>query len=367
MSTSFSRSATSMATRNVIGWSFPSTLPTWAKPRSESPRETRSTRALSTRNVSERASGPKRRAIEAASFAGGAAGFWAVKRSSVSAITTSELIADAQAQHVILAHAGRVAHQLIVSLEGDVPRRLVRQAHRGDPPRERWVARHAGRDVGLRVVALVTSERAQPLRGRRSEQVQYDVRTLEITAGNATPDRLPEHRVDGFGVADTDVGDDTPQGQRPEVEARVRRQQRDRSRERPRPDGGVGDGRAAVPERPADLQARARPLEPPGKRWVREAGILTLLATLANPLDRVEPLGLEPVHEVHSVRDRKSTRLNSSHRTSSYAVFCLKKKNIHKHDLCLLLEGELDAERDRLVRGARAVGGDHDPVHRLSS
>src|SRR6202047_1958974 len=27
-------------------------------------------------------------------------------------------------------------------------------------------------------------------------------------------------------------------------------------------------------------------------------------------------------------RDRKSTRLNSSHRTISYAVFCLKKKNV---------------------------------------
>src|SRR5437867_6430116 len=27
------------------------------------------------------------------------------------------------------------------------------------------------------------------------------------------------------------------------------------------------------------------------------------------------------------LEDRKSTRLNSSHRTSSYAVFCLKKKN----------------------------------------
>src|SRR5437867_5235391 len=27
------------------------------------------------------------------------------------------------------------------------------------------------------------------------------------------------------------------------------------------------------------------------------------------------------------VQDRKSTRLNSSHRTISYAVFCLKKKN----------------------------------------
>src|SRR5437867_7603782 len=31
-------------------------------------------------------------------------------------------------------------------------------------------------------------------------------------------------------------------------------------------------------------------------------------------------------------RDRKSTRLNSSHRTISYAVFCLKKKN-SLHDL----------------------------------
>src|SRR5207248_11341041 len=30
----------------------------------------------------------------------------------------------------------------------------------------------------------------------------------------------------------------------------------------------------------------------------------------------------------HSGADRKSTRLNSSHRTISYAVFCLKKKKI---------------------------------------
>src|SRR5207248_11499701 len=32
----------------------------------------------------------------------------------------------------------------------------------------------------------------------------------------------------------------------------------------------------------------------------------------------------------HIRRDRKSTRLNSSHRTISYAVFCLKKKNKKK-------------------------------------
>src|SRR5437867_6452549 len=36
---------------------------------------------------------------------------------------------------------------------------------------------------------------------------------------------------------------------------------------------------------------------------------------------REEPSGADPAGE-----DRKSTRLNSSHRTISYAVFCLKKK-----------------------------------------
>src|SRR3712207_7376777 len=32
-------------------------------------------------------------------------------------------------------------------------------------------------------------------------------------------------------------------------------------------------------------------------------------------------------------RDRKSTRLNSSHANISYAVFCLKKKNLMKSDV----------------------------------
>src|SRR5260221_1862993 len=31
------------------------------------------------------------------------------------------------------------------------------------------------------------------------------------------------------------------------------------------------------------------------------------------------------------IRDRKSTRLNSSHTVISYAVFCLKKKKKHQH------------------------------------
>src|SRR5258708_31954757 len=33
-------------------------------------------------------------------------------------------------------------------------------------------------------------------------------------------------------------------------------------------------------------------------------------------------------------RDRKSTRLNSSHQIISYAVFCLKNRNINHHSSC---------------------------------
>src|SRR3712207_8223173 len=36
----------------------------------------------------------------------------------------------------------------------------------------------------------------------------------------------------------------------------------------------------------------------------------------------------EPARMVAGHRDRKSTRLNSSHANISYAVFCLKKKNV---------------------------------------
>src|SRR5437773_9730475 len=39
-----------------------------------------------------------------------------------------------------------------------------------------------------------------------------------------------------------------------------------------------------------------------------------------------EPVHQEPLRRSVGGRDRKSTRLNSSHITISYAVFCLKKK-----------------------------------------
>src|SRR5437867_8170995 len=38
--------------------------------------------------------------------------------------------------------------------------------------------------------------------------------------------------------------------------------------------------------------------------------------------------------QIAEVEDRKSTRLNSSHRTISYAVFCLKKKKKNKTKIC---------------------------------
>src|SRR3712207_8843549 len=43
------------------------------------------------------------------------------------------------------------------------------------------------------------------------------------------------------------------------------------------------------------------------------------------------------------LRDRKSTRLNSSHANISYAVFCLKKKKlIHNYDLPSILPLQLN-------------------------
>src|SRR5438876_9294598 len=44
------------------------------------------------------------------------------------------------------------------------------------------------------------------------------------------------------------------------------------------------------------------------------------------PLDALE-LGHHRAGDIHRLQDRKSTRLNSSHPSISYAVFCLKKKN----------------------------------------
>src|SRR5207244_12329255 len=49
-----------------------------------------------------------------------------------------------------------------------------------------------------------------------------------------------------------------------------------------------------------------------------------------NPAPRRHVVGCRAVANVPTRRDRKSTRLNSSHQIISYAVFCLKKKKKKK-------------------------------------
>src|SRR5438477_6213397 len=54
-------------------------------------------------------------------------------------------------------------------------------------------------------------------------------------------------------------------------------------------------------------------------RFLRSSGGVSKQARRANDVARL--------WSSSSPRDRKSTRLNSSHMSNSYAVFCLKKKN----------------------------------------
>src|SRR5947207_7328630 len=58
---------------------------------------------------------------------------------------------------------------------------------------------------------------------------------------------------------------------------------------------------------------------------------------LRPPALRSRPrLVAQPRPPAGTAEDRKSTRLNSSHTVSSYAVFCLKKKKVpmHSHSNC---------------------------------
>src|SRR5437667_164656 len=266
MSTSLRRSVGSTATRKVIGWSLPSTLPTAAKPSSESARDTRSTLPLSTCSVSTRAPGPNSRAIDAATFAGGPPGVCAVSSNSASARFTSKLVADAEAQHLALARPGRVAQQPIVPLERRVPGGLVGDTHCRDPARQGPVPRHAGGDARLGVVALVADECVELLGGCRSKDPQQVVGPLEVAAGDAAADGLPVRGVDRLGVAHADGGDDGSHRERPVVVARVRGEERHRSSEGPRLVRLVDD---------ADRrQDEARAKGNPARQAVVEVGLL---------------------------------------------------------------------------------------------
>src|SRR5258708_28290821 len=90
----------------------------------------------------------------------------------------------------------------------------------------------------------------------------------------------------------------------------------------------------SVDERSLDLFAKQLDAPPAPRAWYelrREAEHVALVPGF----DRLITLGGHAIKELpHQIdvaqRDRKSTRLNSSHQIISYAVFCLKKKKKNK-------------------------------------
>src|SRR3712207_8925626 len=71
-------------------------------------------------------------------------------------------------------------------------------------------------------------------------------------------------------------------------------------------------------------------------------GFLLIWRTVNSPFGEVlkairenEPRAISLGYKVELYKDRKSTRLNSSHANISYAVFCLKKKTIIKKQITI--------------------------------
>src|SRR5690625_2795435 len=62
--------------------------------------------------------------------------------------------------------------------------------------------------------------------------------------------------------------------------------------------------------------------------------MMTAAGTLAPARVMVLGAGVAGLQAIATAKDRKSTRLNSSHVAISYAVFCLKKKRIHLNGRC---------------------------------
>src|SRR5437660_2461833 len=68
-----------------------------------------------------------------------------------------------------------------------------------------------------------------------------------------------------------------------------------------------------------------------GERCDVEAGMAKLFASEACAKIALDAMRVLAGYGKHAHRDRKSTRLNSSHVAISYAVFCLKKKKKKKN------------------------------------
>src|SRR6266705_2051436 len=62
-----------------------------------------------------------------------------------------------------------------------------------------------------------------------------------------------------------------------------------------------------------------------------------------------------PAEPEHGNQDRKSTRLNSSHRTISYAVFCLKKKTAFPTSIQMLFDKNITFAGNPFLLGIEGV------------
>src|SRR6266700_4111397 len=92
--------------------------------------------------------------------------------------------------------------------------------------------------------------------------------------------------------------------------------------------GDVGPDRAVDPARPGPFELRCAGADQPSPVLIRPPpeGAVVLGAAQQHQADRIGDRALVVPRVRTPQRDRKSTRLNSSHVKNSYAVFCLKKK-----------------------------------------
>src|SRR5690242_20823991 len=82
--------------------------------------------------------------------------------------------------------------------------------------------------------------------------------------------------------------------------------------------------------RSVDLRSPSSQADPPRPAWRDALDGSAVAATLAHELSWTRDCLEDPRCRAADSRDRKSTRLNSSHMSISYAVFCLKKKKKQK-------------------------------------
>src|SRR5688500_17713819 len=132
---------------------------------------------------------------------------------------------------------------------------------------------------------------------------------------------------------------------------------------------------------PVDFISGPRMVSTPGNRTKGNTGLFTNTPAATRSSTRPSSVSVRPAATRAAILDRKSTRLNSSHLVISYAVFCLKKKNIEEaakargaHEISSTLpdgydtdgrrrRGRISAAERQLVAIARVVLGE--PAERI--